>query len=113
MLSAIKLKYGEGFADNLYRIELTGNSPAEKAVNLSEITARLSDRLYFVKLKDRTEPFTDINTLANEISLKGIFAKKMLESLNGADEEQINTVKEALKLGLKAFAGEVEFNEDR
>lgn len=113
VLSAIKLKYGEGFADNLYRIELTGNSPAEKAVNLSEITARLSDRLYFVKLKDRTEPFTDINTLANEISLKGIFAKKMLESLNCADEEQKNTVKEALKLGLKAFISEVEFNEDR
>ena len=37
----------------------------------------------------------------------------MLESLSGADEEQINTVKEALKLGLKAFAVEVEFNEDR
>ena len=89
----IKKKYGENFE-----------------INTAELTARLSNNLYFVKIKDSTEYEMDFETLAAETSLKGVFVKNMLLKLETAENKQ--TIKNALKLGLKAFNGEVKYNED-
>ena len=98
------------YADNLYKIELTGTVPEGSDLNLAEITARLSNCLYFVKLKDCTEYKIDYEILAKEASLKGVFVKNMLEKIS-ADPQNEN-LKIALKLGIKAFGGEVKYNED-
>lgn len=103
--------YGEKYADNLYKIVLSGTSP-ESGINCDEIAARLSETLYFVKLKDKTAPETDLSVLSKEPSLKGIFVKKMLEKIESADESQKAVMTDALYLGLKAFSTEVTYGED-
>lgn len=112
ILKTLKERYGDGFRDNLYKIELTGGIDPELQVGLSEIQSRLADELYFVKLKDSTEYLIDLEALSGEVSLKGIFVKKMLEKESAAPEEQKPLYRKALKLGLKAFAGEVKYSED-
>ncbi len=98
------------FENNLYKIELTGEISENIILNTTEITTRLSEKLYFVKVKDSTNYKIDIESLSNDSSLKGIFVKKMLEKIANAEDKEL--YKKALKIGLKAFSGEVIFNED-
>ena len=109
VLKSLEEKYKSGFSDNLYRIELTGTSHLP---DLPEITARLADKVYFVKLKDLTEPYINYDELSKEISLKGLFVKNMLGKIESAQESEKPTLKSALRLGLKAFTSEVAFDED-
>ena len=108
-LSVLKEKY-ENYSENLYKIELTGYVSPDSNLNLVEISARLSQSLYFVKLKDLTELKADLESLAKEASLKGIFVKNMLAKMESAEDKE--TYKKALNLGLKAFFKEVKYNED-
>ena len=50
--------------------------------------------------------------LANEISLKGLFVKNMLEKISNAPDGERAELENALKLGLKAFGTEVAYDED-
>lgn len=110
ILEYLKEKYGENYSENLYKIELVGETDGNSQINISDLTARLSERLYFVKIKDKTQIKIDLNALSQEKTLKGIFVKKMLEKINSCeDKEKYET---ALKLGLKAFAGEVKYDEN-
>lgn len=100
----------QNFADNLYKIELIGSIPENADLNLAELTARLSNKLYFVKLKDSTEYKIDYELLSKEATLKGVFVKNMLNKIKeNPDNEDFKT---ALKLGIKAFGGEVKYNEN-
>ncbi len=106
----LKEKYGEKYGENLYKIELTGSIPDSFILNTSELTARLSDILYFVKIKDSTQYKIDLEALANETGLKGIFVKNMLNKINENPDNPL--YKNALNLGLKAFNTEVNYYED-
>lgn len=112
IISELSLEYGENFGNNLYKIELTGKILPDTRIIKPEILSRLEDTLYFVKLKDSTELQVDFIALAKEPSLKGIFVKRMLEKLEVANENEKPLYKKALDLGLKAFAGEVKYDED-
>lgn len=112
ILNDLSLNYNENFRDNLYKIELTGEILPDTKVIKPEILSRLQNELYFVKLKDSTELQVDFEVLSKEPSLKGIFVKRMLEKLKAADENDKPLYKKALNLGLKAFLGEVKYDED-
>lgn len=109
IINFLKEKY-ENYSENLYKIELTGSVSPDSNLNLAEIGARLSQSLYFLKLKDLTELKADLESLAKETSLKGIFVKNMLAKMESAEDKE--TYKKALNLGLKAFFKEVKYNED-
>lgn len=100
----------ENYADHLYKIELVGSIPSDTQINLTEITARLSERVYFAKIKDSTEYKIDFESLSNDPSLKGIFVKNMLKKIKEAPDNKL--YKKALKIGLKAFNSEVKYNEN-
>ena len=100
----------KNYTENLYKIELVGEIPEDASPNLAELCARLSAHLYFVKLKDSTEFKIDYQALAGEASLKGVFVKNMLNKIK--ENPNDNNLKKALKLGLKAFGGEVKYSED-
>ncbi len=108
ILATLEQKY-ENFADNLYKIELIGEISEDFNLNVAEITTRISERLYFAKIKDSTEYKLDLETLSKETSLKGVFVKKILERIEAEDNDLL---KKALKIGLKAFNSEVKYNED-
>lgn len=112
ILKTLADEYGEDFGKNLYKIELTGSISPETELSLPEITSRIKDKVYFVKLKDSTKLLLDLETLAKEASLKGIFVKKMLEKINDAEESRKPLFEKALELGLKAFSSEVKYSED-
>lgn len=105
-------KYGAQYGENLYKIELTGSISEDFNLNLTEILSRVSEKVYYAKIKDRTELSVDTEKLAGEISLRGLFVKNMLERINSANEEEREALENALKLGLRAFGTEVAYNED-
>lgn len=112
VLAELETAHGKDFCDNLYKIELIGSVTPDTIPDLAEITARLSEKLYFVKCRDCTEFSSGLETLAAETSLKGLFVAEMLKKLESAKAEELPLITEALKLGLKAFDGEVQYNED-
>lgn len=112
VLTLLREKYGEQYGENLYKIELTGSISEDFNLNLTEILSRVSERVYFAKIKDRTEFLVDTEKLANEVSLKGLFVKNMLERINNAFDGEREALQNALKLGLRAFGSEVAYNED-
>lgn len=111
ILAELRGKYGENFADNLYKIILTGGISDERWFDAAEISSRLMQTVYFAKVKDQTEVTVDLEVLRNEKSLKGIFVGKMLDMIaeNPQDEAKLRM---ALSIGLKAFSSEVGYNED-
>ena len=112
ILKTLNDEIGENYRENLYKIELIGEIGIDVNIDTAEISNRLSNEVYFVKVKDKTEIGADFETLAKEISLKGIFVKKMLEMAENASETEKQSITEALKLGLKAFSSEVKYSED-
>lgn len=112
VLKQLQGDFGDNFRDNLYKIELVGEIAEETQIIPAEITARLRDDLYFVKVKNRTEYSLDYEALSAEPTLKGIFVKKMLERDAAATPEEKATIQEALRLGIKAFITEVKYDED-
>lgn len=108
----LKEKYGDAFCDNLYKIILTGYVDESANISLAEITSRLNETTYFTKLRDKTELKIDFEALSKENSLKGVFIKNMLNKINNADNAEKELLKSALNLGIKAFSGEVSYNED-
>lgn len=112
IINALKEKYGEDYSQNLYKIELIGSVSEDGEINTEEILSRISNELYFVKIKNKTEIKIDLEALKNEASLRGIFVKKMLERTENAPEDEKELYRKALKLGLKAFNAEVKFDED-
>lgn len=110
-LDTIKEKYGEKFADNLYKVILTGAVPDGRWFDTTEIASRLSQTVYFAKVKDKTEVLNDLELLSEENSLKGIFVSKMLKLIAENPEEK-DKLKAAINIGLKAFSAEVQYNEN-
>lgn len=112
ILETIKQKYPDTFCENLYKIILTGSVDDGTVISLPEILSRLSDAVYFAKIKDKTEIKLDFQLISQEHSLKGIFVKNMLSRIETATESEKEKLKSALNIGLKAFSGEVSYDED-
>lgn len=112
ILSVLSEKHGADYRENLYKAELVGSFDGETETFFAELEIRLSRELYFVKLRDRTESAVDLEALSRENTLKGIFVKKMLERESLVEEAEKPLCRKALKLGLKAFSGEVKYIED-
>lgn len=108
-----KLREQEDYTDQLYKLLLTGSVPEGAVIPLNEIESRLSDEVYFIKLRDCTTVKADLEAISRERSLKGIFVRKMLERLDSpTTPEQHEILELALDIGLRAFYSEVKYRED-
>lgn len=113
-------KLNDSFFDDarnhLYKIVLQGEVPIKFTIDPEGISQKISPYCYFSKIEDQTIIEIDYDSLAKEQTLKGIFVRKIYEKLEDAkskkDEALVRTLHEALKYGLKAFDGEVVFNEN-
>ncbi len=112
ILEKLREAHGEGFENDLYKIILCGGTERNVALRLPEILQMLSDRLYFVKIKDQTRPAYDLEALKCEKSLKGVFVGKMCEKISLAEDSEKELLESAMYLGLAAFDSEVTLNED-
>lgn len=83
--------------NNLFKINLRGELEENLFLDTNFLYERIKDSYFYVKLNDFTVPKIDIDRLSKEHSLKGLFAKELLEQGGSAA---------ALKYGLAALAGE-------
>ncbi len=111
IINYLKQKYSDSFSENLYKIILVGYLDDGINISLPEISSRLNDAVYFAKLHDKTEIKLDFEALAKEPTLKGIFVKNMLSRIEAANDNEKQLLKSALNIGLKAFNGEVSYDE--
>ena len=58
-----------------------------------------------IKIKNKTKINYDLNRLSNENTLKGLFAKKMLEKLNeeNLSDEDKEIIEKAIEIGIEAL----------
>ena len=80
-----------------YKIILTGKRNFE--INIYEIAKQIQNK-NILKIKDNTSIKIDLEELAKQKSLKGIFVKNMLEKMN---EENKETILKAIEIGLEAM----------
>ncbi len=90
---------------HLYRFTLKGNC------NISIDTEVIKEKIpaFSVTIRDNTVPCVDLEKMANDFSLKGLFAKFALENRKNLTEEEFN---ETIKAGLYYIEKE-ENNENR
>lgn len=81
---------------NLYKIILVGQRNFE--INLSEIQKSITLE-NIIKIKNKTKPNYNLEELAKEQSLKGIFVKIMLEKLNNSEYDK-EEIENAIEIGL-------------
>ena len=102
--------------DNLYKITLTGDIGEDAAVSVEELSAQLSGKFFYIKLRDNTRLLLDYEELAKENSLKGMYTARMLDGIRAQEqagnEKGAGLYRKALELGIRAFDGEVGVDEN-
>lgn len=89
-------------ARDIYRITLTGTA-AE--VDLEALTARLKDRFFSLRLRDRTTPPEDLWERADRDSLEGLYFRLLREAMTGADERTREVLTLAARLSRRILDG--------
>lgn len=112
IIEKLSESFGKGYENDLYKIIMTGALAESVTLKTAEILQILKDKLYFVKLRDKTRSAYDLDAIKAEVSLRGIFVKKMLEKIEAADEASLPLLESALYMGLRAFDSEVAYDED-
>lgn len=92
--------------NNLYKIILRGE--LEPYVNLKEnlLKELIKDYFYFIKIIDKTEVKLDFDNISKDYSIKGLYAKKILQKINTENDEENEILKMALKLGIQCLSNE-------
>ncbi|MGN0605413.1 MAG: exonuclease SbcCD subunit D [Oscillospiraceae bacterium] len=109
----MKSVYGEKYTENIYRVTFSGTLHDSSAVDFVQIEKELSENIFFVQVRNYTRPDVDLEELASEMTLKGLFVKKMLAAINSANSIiERNNIEKAMYLGLRAFDGEVNYYEN-
>ncbi|MBK5243187.1 DNA repair exonuclease [Clostridium sp.] len=111
ILDKMKSKYGENYSENLYKVILKGMISDNVSINIEDIKNTL-DEVYFIKIKDHTTIKIDFDSVSTETTLRNIFMRKMMERINDAAPSKKEDLNIALRLGVKAFFGEVKYSED-
>ncbi len=94
--------------DNLYKVILEGTLPECFRLSVGRLQTMLEDKYFYIKIKDNTKLETNLELLQQEVSIKGLFVKNMLDQREVSDELKNN----ALKYGLQAFEGEVSVDDN-
>ncbi len=105
--AAMQRANGEDYIEQIYKVTLKGAPETDFIAAKEDIKLALDD-VWYVEIKDRTRPHVDEEELLTENSLRGIFVKQMQKLRDQVPEEEREY---ALRLGLKAFYGELEIED--
>ncbi|MEG1581885.1 MAG: DNA repair exonuclease [Clostridia bacterium] len=87
--------------DNIVRIVLVGNYNNVENKDIRMLEIKLNDIFYFAEVCDKSHINLSLEDVKTDISLKGEFLKKVLQSSLSVDDK-----KQIIELGLKALKGE-------
>lgn len=93
---------------NIFRINLTGRLSPDFHVDVNYLVQHFGDICFSVQINDSTKPLYNLDELAGERTLAGVFTRKMKERIGTANEEEREILERALYFGLEAlFEGNV------
>ena len=88
-------------ANDLVKVVLVGQCPAEAEKDLVHLTSVLSERFYFAKIYDHTRLLILPESYRNDVSLKGEFVRRVMASgLSESEKERV------IACGFRALMGE-------
>ena len=88
-------------AEDMVKVVLTGECPFDAQRDTAHLLGLLSERFYFAKLKDECRLLIRPEDYRNDISLKGEFIRRVMDSrMSDAEKERV------IACGLRALAGE-------
>lgn len=106
-------KYGESYDKNLYKVVFEGSIPESSSFDVALIASKLHERVFYAQIIDNTQPKIDIEKLKFKTDFKSLFIKKMIKKIEESTSEREKEMNEkALKIGLKAFEGDVKYIEN-
>lgn len=91
--------------DDFVRAHLDGALPPDLDVDVAALSLELQQCAYDLELRDETYPEYDVESLANEATVRGQFVRTLFERMQSAPEPERDGIRRALFLGLDAFAG--------
>ena len=106
------IKTNDNYSRHFFRVTLKGKRSLGTMIDTAEIAAKLSSLVSFIKIKDKTKSGVDLESLAEEKTLKGYFTALMLSKIDTAEEGEKEKLYNALDLGLSCFDGEVTYSEN-
>lgn len=109
----LKVASEESRNKDLYKIILTGEIHEDFSIDLEILLNKITKYFYFVKLEDSTKIKIDIAEVIEEHSVKGIFAKKVMEKIDECTEHDKSIYELALKIGIQSLSeGEIRLNDN-
>ena len=109
MLQRLEQFDWERLKEDIIRVQFTGSLPLGVQVDLASAREFLERKCFHAELIDLTRPAYDLELLAADNNIAGVFVRMMQEKLMKADDEGKPGLENALKLGLDAlFRGEAE-----
>lgn len=116
IVKTLEDKFGKDYDRHIYQIAFTGTCKEEDVLPLKTLETNLSETIYHLELSDERTVERDYESLREEVSLRGIFTRNLMELMEEArekgEEELLFTYERALKLGMASFDGEVSTIED-
>ena len=90
---------------DMYQAILVGEVDVELTVDETYIIKMLEDEYYVIDIKDKTKPFIDYDSFANDISLRGEFVR-LIKAKQQAGELTETMAAQIISTGIGALAGE-------
>lgn len=88
----------------LLSVTLKGYTEHGFKVDAAQISGYFADRFFFVRIKDETVPGYNLDEIAREPGLRGLYVRKMLSRISGSSTgHERGLLEKALYLGLEAL----------
>ena len=97
---------------DIFRVNLTGCINPDLHIDIKSLAQHFEDSCFSIQFNDYTRPSYDLEVLAGEKNLAGVFVRKMKERMESAEGEEKQLLEKALYLGLEAlFEGTVDISD--
>lgn len=88
---------------DIFRINLAGRRSPEFHIDVNALRQQFENTCFSIQFTDNTRPMYDLDVLAKEKTLTGVFVRKMKERMDSAEVEEKQLLDKALYLGLEAL----------
>lgn len=89
-------------AKNLFKIKLQGEIPEDFVLYMSVISEKIAEEFFYHKMVDETSTRINSELLVESFTLRGLYAKKMIEKIRTTqNQEERRKAELALKYGLR------------
>ncbi|MCR4436509.1 MAG: DNA repair exonuclease [Clostridiales bacterium] len=90
--------------DDCLSVVLKGYPEREFKPDIFHVKRHLKDRFFYIKIKDETSPYYNIQEIMKEPGIRGLFARKIFLRLSQADnDDEKQVLADAFRYGMEAL----------